>query len=672
MSKPTFKLNPAQQEAATYIDGPLLVLAGAGSGKTRVITQKIEYLIKKCDMTARNIAAVTFTNKAAREMKDRVSKSIGKEHIKGLIVSTFHNLGLRIIRREHAALGLRKGFSIFDATDSKSLINDLMIKSQYSEDGTADMVLSQISQWKNNLVEPEKALSIAETEDEMKCALVYGEYKRHLHSYNALDFDDLILLPTLLLRDNLEVRERWQNRIHYLLVDEYQDTNASQYLFVKLIVGPRAALTVVGDDDQSIYAWRGAQPENLALLSNDFPHLKVVKLEQNYRSTRLILDAANAVIDNNPHVFEKKLWSKLGFGEKIKAIRCKNENHEVERIVAEILNHKIRSGQAFRDYAILYRGNHQSRLLEMRLQELQVPYKISGGTSFFAKTEIKDLMSYFRLLINDTDDSAFLRVINTPRREIGPSTLEKLSQYANDRNTSMFAASQEMGLREFLKPPACKRIDIFTDWVKEKQIAIEEGNPVHAITKLLDDIDYEEWIREQSGSNKAAEMRYKNVLYLIDNIERMLEKDDESDFKSVIAKLVLFDMLEQQEQEDDSDRVQLSTLHASKGLEFPNVFMMGVEEGYLPHHSSIEEDNVEEERRLMYVGITRAQQTLTLTYNAQRLQYGEKIEITPSRFLDELPEDSVTWEGRGEVKPKEEQQALGQAHLDSMRKMLGP
>ncbi len=662
----SFNLNPRQREAVNYIDGPLLVLAGAGSGKTRVITEKIAYLLKACGIPAKNIAAVTFTNKAAREMKERVSLSIGSDISRGLVVSTFHNLGLRIIRSEHKHIGLKNGFSIFDAQDTKSLINELMIKARF--DDSADGVLNQISRWKNHLLSPDQALSQAETDIQQRDAIIYQEYQRYLRSYNAVDFDDLISLPTLLLKNNVEVREKWQNRIRYLLVDEYQDTNASQYLLVKLLVGVRAALTVVGDDDQSIYAWRGAQPENLALLNEDFPQLKVIKLEQNYRSMRIILDAANAVIANNPHVFEKKLWSELGYGDPITVLTCKNEAHEVERIVAELLNHKILSGTAFRDYAILYRGNHQSKLLEMRLQELQIPYKLSGGTSFFAKTEIKDFMAYLRVLINPEDDAAFLRIINTPRREIGPATLEKLADYANQRGTSLFHVCQDLGLQQTLQKPALKRLEMFSDMMQEKQTLMEE-HPMQAVRSLLEEIDYEVWLQEQSSSSKAAEYRVANVQLLLSSIETMLNKEDDADLSSVIAKLVLFDLLEQQEQQDDSNRVQLSTLHAAKGLEFPHVFLMGVEEGYLPHHNSIDSDTVEEERRLMYVGITRAQQSLYISYTQQRTHYGDKIEIKPSRFLDEIPDELLNWKDKANAKKKEgeDPKAVGNAHLAAMR-----
>lgn len=663
----TFQLNPAQQQAVDFIDGPLLVLAGAGSGKTRVITEKIAYLLKEQKIPAKHIAAVTFTNKAAREMKGRINQAMNSDLSKGLVVSTFHNLGLRIIRSERKHLGLKVGFSIFDAQDCKDLINDLMIKAKF--DDSADNTLSQISKWKNNLIDPNTALSKAEDDIQQRDALIYQEYMRYLKAYNAVDFDDLISLPTLLLKNNEAVRNAWQTRIRYLLIDEYQDTNASQYLMVKLLVGSRSALTVVGDDDQSIYAWRGAQPENLALLKDDFPSLRVVKLEQNYRSTRMILNAANAVIDNNNHVFEKKLWSDLGYGEPINVLTCNNEIHEVERIVSELLNHKILNACAFKEYAILYRSNHQAKLLELRLQELQMPYKLSGGTSFFAKIEIKDLMAYFRLLINPDDDAAFLRIINTPRREIGPSTIEKLANYANYRNVPLLAAAQEVGLQQVLGKPALKRLAIFCDYINEKFLTLDEA-PISTVKKLIADIDYEAWLQEQSSSTKAAQFRIDNVHYLIGNIETMLSRDEESDFRSVVSKLILIDMLEQQEQEDDSDRIQLSTLHASKGLEFPHVFLMGVEEGYLPHHNSIDENNVEEERRLMYVGITRAQRSLHLSYTKKRTQYGDKVEVKPSRFLEEIPEEFLNWKDKKQAQPRNDPKEVGKAHLAAMKAMF--
>jgi len=666
------KLNPRQSEAVHYIDTPLLVLAGAGSGKTSVITRKIAYLIQTCEIPANKIVALTFTNKAAREMKERVKQLLTGRQGRGLTVSTFHNLGLNMVRKELKYLGLKSGFSIFDDQDSKMLLTEILVRESSGDDDDDDVknVRYTISNWKNDLITPSIAISRANDEEEMRAAQAYALYDRYLRAYNAVDFDDLILLPTLMLRDNDEIRERWQRRVHYMLVDEYQDTNTSQYLLVRLLVGQRAAFTVVGDDDQSIYSWRGAKPENLALLQDDFPKLKVVKLEQNYRSTSRILKAANAVIDNNPHVFVKKLWSEHGLGEMIRVVRCKSEEHETERIAHDIINQKIQKARAFKDFAVLYRGNHQSRLLEIKLQAYQIPYKVSGGSSFFGKSEIKDVMGYLRVMINPDDDNAFLRVVNTPRREIGPSTLEKLGQYAHSRDCSMFTACSELGLETQLSARSYANLQRFGSWIDEMRNIILRKDAVSGIKQMLRDIDYEQWLQEQSSSSKMAEKRMENVWHLISSIERMLEKSEDDNIEEVIGKLVLLDMLEQQEEDDDSDRVQLMTLHASKGLEYPYVFLMGMEEEILPHRSSIEEGTIEEERRLMYVGITRAKQELTLTLAAKRRMYGEDFETTPSRFLDEISADDLVWEGKGDTISKADNQALGQAHFANIRSLL--
>ncbi|WP_039915774.1 DNA helicase Rep [Cellvibrio mixtus] len=648
------QLNPRQKEAVLYIDGPCLVLAGAGSGKTSVITRKIAYLIEKCDIPARHIAALTFTNKAAREMKERASKLVKGSASRGLTVSTFHNLGLNIIRREHKALGFKPGFSIFDSEDARSLLKELMLKDGDLDSDHLDLVQHQISNWKNDLVSPERALGMAQSQGEQTIAMIYLRYNQALRAYNAVDFDDLILIPVELFQTNPEVLTRWQKKIRYLLVDEYQDTNSSQYLLVQLIVGNRGALTVVGDDDQSIYAWRGARPENMGLLKQDYPSLRVIKLEQNYRSTSRILRVANHLIANNPHEYDKALWSEMGLGDPIRVIRCKNEEAEAERIATEIITQRLRKQYKFRDFAVLYRGNHQARLLEMKLQHHQIPYKMSGGSSFFAKTEIKDVMAYLRLIVNPDDDSAFLRVINTPRRQIGTSTLEALGNYASERNISLFAALDEIGLQSRIPEKNLERIQRFAHWVKQVARNCTGESPVNAIREMLNDIDYEGWLHQNSNTPKAAEKRMENVFYLVESLQKTLDKtefDDEEDdtrMEDAIAKLVLRDLMERQEEEDTGDQVQLMTLHASKGLEFPHVFMVGMEEDLLPHRNSIEDNNIEEERRLAYVGITRAQRTLSMTLAGKRKQFGEMSETTPSRFLDELPPEDVEWEGFGE------------------------
>ena len=664
------RLNPRQQEAVEYISGPLLVLAGAGSGKTSVITRKIAYLVKECGIRAQHIIAVTFTNKAAREMKERVGQLLRGPDARGLTVSTFHNLGLNIIRKEHQRLGYKPGFSIFDQQDATALITDLMHKDYGAEDGI-EGIQAQISNWKNDLILPDEALAQAKTPQEQTAASVYMHYQRTLKAYNAVDFDDLILIPVVLFRDNPDVLEKWQFRIRYMLVDEYQDTNASQYLLVKMLVGSQARFTVVGDDDQSIYAWRGARPENLALLKEDFPHLKVVMLEQNYRSTSRILRAANTLIANNPHVFEKQLWSELGYGEPLRVIRCRNEEAEAERVAVEIQNQHHQHKRAWREFAILYRGNHQARLIELKLQHHQIPYHLSGGTSFFSRQEVKDLMSYLRLLVNPDDDNALLRVINVPRREIGPATLEKLGTYANERQISMHQACGETGLAERLDNRYSERLQRFITWLDSARKHCYGDDPIGGLRQMVLDLDYENWIRQNCSSDEVAAKRMGNVWFLIDSLKNILEKDEsgESTIEDAIAKLVLRDMLERQEEEEDSDRVQLMTLHASKGLEYPHVFIMGMEEEILPHRSSIEADSVEEERRLAYVGITRARKTLAFTFAAKRRQFGEIIDCAPSRFLDEIPPEDLEWEGSEEA-PVEQKQARGKAALSNLRDML--
>ncbi|GHW83353.1 ATP-dependent DNA helicase Rep [Vibrio cholerae] len=668
------KLNPRQDEAVKYVSGPCLVLAGAGSGKTRVITNKIAYLVQQCGYKARNIAAVTFTNKAAREMKERVAQTLGKGESRGLMVSTFHTLGLNIIRREFKALGLKAGFSLFDDQDQLALLKELTEKQLDGDKDLLRLLLSTISNWKNDMLTPPQAKAMAKGEQQQLFAHCFELYQKQMQSYNALDFDDLILLPVLLLRSNEEVRQRWQNRIRYLLVDEYQDTNTSQYELVKLLVGERGRLTVVGDDDQSIYSWRGAKPQNLVLLGEDFPSLKLIKLEQNYRSTSRILRAANILIANNPHVYQKALFSELAEGEKLKVILANNEDHEAERVTAEIIAHKFLNRTEYRDYAILYRGNHQSRLIEKSLTQNRVPYKLSGGTSFFARAEIKDIMAYLRVLVNPDDDNAFLRIVNTPKREIGPATLEKLGSYANMRGKSLFTASFELGLEQHLSGRGLENLRRFAEWLVAIADNAERGNTVEAVRALVRDIRYEDWLYETSASPKAAEMRMKNVSDLYSWIVADLEGDNpdqqEKTLKEVVQRLTLRDMMERGEENDDSDAVQLMTLHASKGLEFPYVYLIGAEEGILPHQTSIDEENVEEERRLMYVGITRAQRELTFMVCKERRQFGELIKPTQSRFLDELPQEDIEWEVKKKPVTQEERMAKGQAHIANLRAMF--
>jgi len=667
------KLNPQQQQAVEYVSGPCLVLAGAGSGKTRVIINKIAHLIGKCGYLPKQIAAVTFTNKAAREMKERVAQSIGKESSKGLIVSTFHTLGFDIIKREYKHLGFKANMTLFDEHDQMALLKELTADLLQEDKELLRTLINRISNWKNDLCSPQQAMTLARDKQEQTFAHCYDRYNKQLRSYNALDFDDLIMLPTLLFKQNAEVRSKWQEKIRYLLVDEYQDTNTSQYELIKLLVGDRARFTVVGDDDQSIYSWRGARPQNMVRLRDDFPALQVIKLEQNYRSSQRILHCANILIDNNDHVFDKKLFSNLGEGEKLQIIEAKNEEHEAERVVGELIAHRFIAKTHYRDYAILYRGNHQSRLLEKILMQNRIPYKISGGTSFFSRAEIKDMMAYLRLVVNQDDDAAFLRIVNTPKREIGTATLEKLGSLAQEKHVSLFEAIFDFELIQRVTPKAYDALQKFARWIVELNDEIQRSEPERALRSMLASLHYEEYLYEYATSPKAAEMQSKNVATLFDWVADMLKGDEFNEpmnLNQIVTRLTLRDMLERGEEEDDSDQVQLMTLHASKGLEFPHVFLIGMEEGILPHQTSIDEDNVEEERRLAYVGITRAQQNLWFSLCKERRQFGELIRPEPSRFLLELPENDLQWERDKPPLSVEQQQAKTQSHIANLRAIL--
>lgn len=640
------QLNPRQQEAMQYTSAPLLVLAGAGSGKTSVITRKIAYLIEYCQIPARYITAVTFTNKAAREMKARVQKILSNEKTKGLTVSTFHQFGLQFLRYELLHTPLKGNFSIMDSDDSKRLLMDLMIRDNMSNAESRELIgkaIKMISDWKNDLIPPEKASETLDDPKDLLFATLYELYERNLRAYNAVDFDDLIVLPTRILQENQQVRERWQNRIRYLLVDEYQDTNTAQYELIKLLVGVQARFTVVGDDDQSIYAWRGAKPENMALLQQDFPKLKVIKLEQNYRSTNRILLAANAVITHNEHLFEKKLWSDKGHGELIRVIQCRNDDDEAERVAKEIITHKLRNGNQWQDYAVLYRSNFQARMLEAQLRQLQIPYKLSGGTSFFARSEIKDVMSYLRIILNPDDDNAFLRVINTPKRGIGSASLEKLGLFAQEHQSSLLSACGHNGLTHVLPKKVANELRYFFDFIENyTQELYQHDDPVPLVKQMIDETGYIDMIRAEAKNPQQEKVRIDNIETLYASIQNLINRaDDEEErtIEAVIRKLVLLDMLEQQQEEENTNKVNLMTLHAAKGLEFNYVYIMGLEEDLLPHRNSILAESIEEERRLMYVGITRAKRELILTLANQRRSGGQMRTTTPSRFLDELPDE---------------------------------
>ena len=623
-------LNPRQREAIHYLDGPLLVLAGAGSGKTRVITEKIVHLIETCDIKPQQIAAITFTNKAAMEMQERISKRMEKAP-KGLTIATFHSLGLRMVREEAKTLGYKPGFSIFDSADCLGIINEL---SGTTDKGKLRWLQTTISLWKNGLISPKQALDDAKDEEEALAARVYIDYANALHAYQAVDFDDLIRLPVTLLQDNADIRQKWQDKFRHILVDEYQDTNTAQYRLLQQLTGVRASFTAVGDDDQAIYGWRGADVENLRRLTEDFPQLKVIKLEQNYRSTGKILGAANTLIQNNPKLFAKSLWSEHGPGANINVIACAEGEAEAETVIMKLQGHRFEHRAKFSDYAILYRSNHQARVFEQALRQQRIPYVLSGGQSFFDKAEIKDLLAYLRLLVNDDDDPAFIRAATTPRRGIGSQTLATLGRYAAERQISLFAALFEEGFAAQVNARVHNPLREFGEFINRFQWRAQRESAADVFPDLLAALDYENWLYDQEEA-RTAETRWANVQEFHAWITKKSD-DDGKTLAEIVQTMALMSLLERRDQEDGYDAVQLSTLHAAKGLEFGHVFLVGVEEGILPHRESQEAEKLEEERRLMYVGITRAQRSLHITWCEKRRQGKDLVPCEPSRFIEEM------------------------------------
>jgi len=662
MSANASGLNLAQLDAVNHLGGPCLVLAGAGSGKTRVITHKIGRLIQ-AGLAADRIAAITFTNKAASEMRERAKQLVGREARK-VLICTFHALGVRLLREDGAALGLKKQFSILDSDDITSLLKDC--------GGSTDTAAARqwqwtISAWKSAGLNSAQALALAKDDDEHVTATIMARYEERLTAYQSVDFDDLISLPLKLLTEHLDVRERWQKKMGHVLVDEYQDTNATQYELLKLLVGERARFTAVGDDDQSIYGWRGATLDNLKRLPQDFPALKVIKLEQNYRSTSAILRAANNVIGPNPKLFPKTLWSDLGEGEPVRVVDADNEDHEAERAVARIQSLQASSPhKEWRDFAILYRANHMARPFEQALRRAQIPYKVSGGQSFFDKAEIRDLCAWLRLLVNNNDDPAFLRSATTPKRGIGHTTLQQLGNFATQYKLSLFEALFSHSLSATLPARAVATLHEFGRAVNDLEyrarhtVGHEAGRAF--LTEWLKDIDYEKHLYDSEDNEKVAAARWTNVMDFCDWVAGRCggKLEDDGGVKTETERKTLLEVVQTialistlSEREQDENMVTLSTLHASKGLEWPHVMLVGVNEGLLPFKMEEEPgqsdattesmaQRLQEERRLMYVGITRAQRTLAVSWLKRRKKGRESIPGQASRFIQEMGLDQNT------------------------------
>ncbi len=673
-------LNAPQRAAVNYIDGPCLVLAGAGSGKTRVITQKIAHLIETCGYEAKNIAALTFTNKAALEMRERVAKLLKEPaQAKQLTVSTFHSLGVQILRREANAIGLKDRFSIMDSDDCFAIVQDLAVT---TDKAVIRRIQNAMSLWKNALLSPDAALAQAKDDDEAQAARIYRNYLATLSSYQAVDFDDLIRLPVELFRNDEAARDRWQRKLRYLLLDEYQDTNTCQYEMVKLLVtgpGKKPMFTAVGDDDQAIYAWRGATMENLRILQDDFPDLKLIKLEQNYRSSTRILQAANAVIANNPKLFEKALWSEHGMGDPIRVMAMEDDEAEADQVAIMLSAHKFERRARFSDYAILYRGNHQARILEKALRRERIPYVMSGGQSFFDKAEIKDIISYLRLIANEDDDPAFIRAVTTPRRGIGQATLEVLGEFSGQWQCSLFEAVFKGGIEARLNERQLAPLREFCDFINQLEARASRVGPAGTgenAGEVLDDmmkaIDYEAYLYGHFDE-KQAQDKWQNVL---DFTGWLKEKgnggrdgtDEPKSLLELVQMVALMSMLDGRDEEPDA--VRMSTLHASKGLEFGHVFMVGVEEGILPHKGDpdappdVYAQRIEEERRLMYVGITRAQRSLTITWCKKRKRARDSMPCEVSRFIKEMRLDE------GDAAPDEAEQLTPQNRLANLKALL--
>ncbi|PTA71914.1 MULTISPECIES: UvrD-helicase domain-containing protein [unclassified Stenotrophomonas] len=653
-------LNPPQAAAVLHIEGPLLVLAGAGSGKTRVIVEKIAHLIGSGRYPARRIAAITFTNKSAKEMRERVAKRLREQDADEVTICTFHALGLKFLQIEHAAVGLKRGFSIFDADDAAAQIKDLMYGAK--PDDIEDMK-NLVSRAKNAGLSPEQAMAAARSNREKEAASVYERYQLRLTAFNAVDFDDLIRLPVQVLEENPEIAVAWRERIGYLLVDECQDTNDAQYRLLKQLAGEKGNFTCVGDDDQSIYAWRGANPENLQQMGRDYPALEIIKLEQNYRCSNRVLRAANALIANNPHEHLKKLWSDQADGERIRVWECRNSEHEAEKVAAEIAFVAQSRNVPWSDFCILFRGNFQSRPLEKAMQLLRIPYHLTGGTMFLERQEVKDTLAWLRLLVNPDDDTAFMRAVQSPKRDVGAGTLAKLAELAQEKDMPMAQAAEAIGALQQLPPRAANSLARFTDILRDLRAQTRQISSGDMIRKVAKESGLLSELRQQAKEEASYQRRANNIEELAQWFEGGPRGATAADLAGQLA------LLSRSDKDEGGNQVRMMTMHASKGLEFPYVFIVGCEDGVLPHQVSLDEGNLQEERRLLYVGITRAKIQLWMSYSKLTRKFGEHVRLKPSRFFEEIPAEEIQRDGADPVADaarKKERASAGLAAIEAL------
>ena len=659
-----FDLNPEQERAVRTIEGSLLILAGAGSGKTRVITTRAAFLISQ-GVAPENILAVTFTNKAANEMRERLATIVAPELAKKALMSTFHALCVRVLRQDIERLGYKKNFSIYDQGDQMGLIKKIIARTAARDEKLEpNLAKNLISKAKNNgWREPE--------DDKTLIGAVFARYQQELKTLNAVDFDDLLLLTVKLLAENGDVRERWQRRFHYVMVDEFQDTNRLQLELVTMLADERKNVAVVGDDDQSIYGWRGAEVSNILEFETHFPNPVVIKLEQNYRSTNFILGTANSLIKNNPRRRPKNLWSAKEGGEKVRIISMGDDRQEAQFIAGEISNRKTAETAKWEDFAVLFRMNAQSRLIEEELRRLRIPYRVIGGKSFFDRREVKDVIAYAACLLNADDDVSLLRIVNTPARGISPGTVEKATTASIHRRCSIFHMMREEEFLAELPPRARKSINDFTTFLDDFETRMNEplANQPGVLRTLIADSGYLAELQRTCKTPEEWLNREQSVNDLLRSFEQYEEKNDKG-LRGFLDEM----MLRQEREEDEEDAVAgvtLITLHASKGLEFPHVYLIGCEEGVLPHDRSKVEGTVDEERRLLYVGITRAQKTLVLAWCRSRMKYGSAMGCAASSFLKELDPQLVEHCDVGELLSKPVGEEKAAAKFDAIFDMLG-
>ncbi len=643
------QLNEEQYRAVFHRGGPLLVLAGAGSGKTRVITERIAALVER-DVPEKAITAVTFTNKAAKEMRERLRMRLG-EKADGLRICTFHALGLAMVREHAALLGRRTHVSVYGVAEQKSAMKSVLGDMKLPADADqVDRILARVSQLKNGLLDA----------SENQLTVIRERYDELLQRMNAVDFDDLLVLPIRLLTEHADVQALWRERTRHFLVDEYQDSSRIQYQWIQLLVPSDGNLTVVGDDDQSIYGWRGAEVKNLFQLQHDFPSLTVIRLEENYRSTASILQASNSLIEKNSERLGKTLRSNIGQGKPVRVWESPNPEEEARRVAGDIRARHATSDVHWDGFCVLYRASYQSRAVELALREAAIPYHVSGGLSFFDRAEIQDLLAYLRLISNPDDDMAFMRAIARPRRGIGDKALGELGDFAMQHRCSLLEACRH----DELVHRRSDNLREFGELITALEFQFQHNEPEDAFDAVLDFTRLEAAIRAEAEDEEIAERRMGNLMEL-----RRWWLGQSENGGSLADFLQHIFLLADKEDDDPSAQVRLMTVHAAKGLEFDHVYVIGMEDGIFPHQNALQEDRMEEERRLMYVAMTRARFQLTLSYARVRSRFGQKEKTAPSPFLHEADQSVLRWVDK-EVDSDEAKQEA-QDHMAAMRKMLG-